>query len=114
MLPRQFQALLDEFHILFSGCDAAARFLLERVQYVDGLAECHRIDRPERIAFMISDHFEHSRTTEPTQRLCVRMFIACLSKVQRIADQTLNVIRKPLAEDRVMVRKSGDDVTRDR
>jgi hypothetical protein len=63
------------------------------MQHIKGILEANRIDRTPRVALVVFDNLEHSRTFA-LPRLCVGMLTAELSDTERDTDMILNRIRE--------------------
>ncbi len=65
------------------------------MQDVDGVTECHRVDRSVCITLVILSNLQNARSSEPFERLRVRMFAAFLGDVKGVAHCPLDVVGEP-------------------
>ncbi len=72
------------------------RFLLEDMQYVNGLVKTHGINGPVGITVMDFDDFENARMTESFKRLSFGRFAAELRNQKGLADMLLRPLGKSL------------------
>ena len=74
MLSRRFDGLL--------------RFLLERMECVDGASQSNGIDGPVRVLIVVFNHFENPSSAEPFQGLGIYVLLTSLSKIEGKANLT--------------------------
>jgi hypothetical protein len=86
---RRFQSPLYEIDIDLRRANAAWRFLLKCVQYVNGLGKANRVYGAVGVAIMVFNHFEDART-QSFPWLCVGMTIAKLRQPKSIANLILH------------------------
>src|SRR5207247_575145 len=68
VLPRQFQAMRDEFHVRFRRLHAVGRLLLKTVRYVNSPLKPHGIDGAVRVS-VVSFHDLQNTRAVPTLSL---------------------------------------------
>ena len=89
------QSLRDQLSVCLRSCNPFRRFLLERMQNINGLLKPNRIHRPKRVAAEVLNDLEHSGAIA-LPRLGVPMLPAKLRRAQRITDMLAQLCRKLL------------------
>jgi hypothetical protein len=67
-----FEPCADQFDFLLRRGDAALRFLLERVQYINLGSKPNGVDRAVGVAPMVFDQFKNPCPAESLSRRCTR------------------------------------------
>src|SRR5688500_13328475 len=88
------QALANAFDLTFGRGDTSFELLLKSMQGVDGIGKPHGIDRTIRVTIVIRHHFKYPCPTKAFERFGVKMLIAALGEVQRIAHHLAHLLRK--------------------
>src|ERR1051326_9217233 len=73
--------------------DRSRRFLLERMQQINGVFKSYRVNRPVGVSPMIVDNFEYA-WPHAFPRLCLWVLPAELRHAQCDADLASNILRK--------------------
>jgi hypothetical protein len=80
------EPLVNQVYVSFRRRNASLRFLLKRVQNVDGFLVSNRVNRSPRIATVVRDNFECRSTAKAAQRLCRRISLPLLGSIKGIAN----------------------------
>jgi hypothetical protein len=85
---------LDNIDLVLGRRDAAGRLLFEYVQDVDNAGKRRGVDDAVGISPLRIGDLEHTRATEPFERLCVRVLLPFLGQPQRVPNNVFDVLWK--------------------
>src|ERR1035437_2186888 len=80
---------LDEFDFFPRRGDTFLRLLLKGVQHVNSVAEAHRVDGPEGVAFIGRNDLKHSAPAEPFEDFDGGVFLAALGCIKSLSHVAL-------------------------
>lgn len=88
-----FQTCLDQFQISLWCRDAAFRFLLKRVQHIDGRCKPYRLDGPISLAVVACDNLQNASPAEPLEDLGIGMPVTLLRRKKCVANVAAHLER---------------------
>src|ERR1035437_1949178 len=83
------EPLFDEFDFFLRRGDTFLRLLLKGVQHVNGVAEAHRVDGPEGVAFIGRHDLKHRAPAETSEGSNGGVFLAALGCIKSLSHVAL-------------------------